>query len=272
MTDESTMSRRRFPPSPRSGRPAEERGDSVEDRSDSAGDRSSAGALPASSTRAGRFVPAALILLSAVPIVMGAVRLNELTGGAAITPENARFFAVPLPVVTHILCVSLYCVLGAFQFAPGLRRRRPGLHRAAGWLLVPCGLAAALTGLWMTLFYPRPVGDGDLLTAFRLVFGTAMTVSIVLGLAAIRRRDIARHRAWMTRGYAIGLGAGTQVLTQLLWFLFLGFGSVPGEFARALLVGAGWVINLAVAEWFLRRRPIRSSRTPVGSSGTRLSS
>ena len=41
-----------------------------------------------------------------------------------------------------------------------------------------------------------------------------MALAIVLGLAAIRRRDIARHRAWMIRGYAIGLGAGTQALTH----------------------------------------------------------
>ncbi|MFI6455568.1 DUF2306 domain-containing protein [Streptosporangium amethystogenes] len=245
MTDESTTRRLPAPRSPRSGRPA--------------ADRNSAGTSPAASaTRAGWLVPAALILLSAVPMAAGAVRLNELVGGAAITPENARFFAVPVPVVAHIFCVSLYSVLGAFQFAPRFRRRRPAWHRVAGRVLIPCGLVAALTGLWMSLFYPRPVGDGDLLTGFRLVFGTAMVVSILLGLAAIRRRDVARHRAWMIRGYAIGLGAGTQALTHLFWFLFFG---APGEFPRALLVAAGWVINLAVAEWFIRRRPLNSPGT-----------
>ncbi|MGW0592347.1 DUF2306 domain-containing protein [Streptosporangium sp. NPDC002607] len=200
-------------------------------------------------------MPAALVVLSAVPMAAGAVRLTELTGGAEITSENARFFAAPLPVVLHILSVGLYSILGAFQFAPGFRRRRPAWHRVAGRVLVPSGLVAALSGLWMTLFYPRPVGDGDLLAGFRLVFGSAMVLAIVLGFAAIRRRDVARHRAWMIRGYAIGLGAGTQVLTHLFWFLFLG---TPGEFPRALLVGAGWVINLAVAEWFIRRRPPRT--------------
>jgi hypothetical protein len=33
-----------------------------------------------------------------------------------------------------------------------------------------------------------------------------MVLSIILGFAAIRRRDIIGHRAWMMRGYAIGLG------------------------------------------------------------------
>lgn len=120
----------------------------------------------------------------------------------------------------------------------------------AGRILVVCGLVAALSGLWMTVFYPRPEGDGDLLAVFRLVFGTAMAVSLVLGFAAIRRRDFRRHRAWMIRAYAIGVAAGTQAFTQLPWMLLVG---PPGEIPRALLVAAGWVINLAVAEWIIRR-------------------
>lgn len=202
-----------------------------------------------STTRARWALPTALLVLSAVPVAAGSLRLAELTGGAEITPENARFFASPAPVVLHIVSVSLYSILGAFQFVDGFRRRRPGWHRAAGRLLVLCGLAAALSGLWMTLFYPQPPGVGDLLTGFRLVFGSAMALSIVLGFAAIRRRDVAQHRAWMIRGYAIGLGAGTQVLTHLPWVLILG---VPGELSRALLMGAGWAINLAVAERIIR--------------------
>ena len=40
-----------------------------------------------------------LILLSAIPLAGGAFRLNQLASGAEITPDNARFFASPLPVV-----------------------------------------------------------------------------------------------------------------------------------------------------------------------------
>lgn len=196
-------------------------------------------------------VPAGLVLLSLVPVVAGAVRVTELSGGAALTPENARFVTSPVPVVVHIVGASLYCLLGAFQFVPGLRRRRPGWHRTAGRVLVPFGLAAALSGLWMTVFYARPPADDLLLTPIRLVFGTAMAACLVLGVAAIRRRDIPRHRAWMARGYAIGLGAGTQVFTHLPWVLLLG---APDETTRAVLMGAGWVINLAVAELVILRR------------------
>jgi hypothetical protein len=95
--------------------------------------------------RAGWVRPAALVALSAIPVAAGAVRIAELARGAEITPVNARFFAAPVPVVLHILSVSLFCVLGAFQFAPAIRRQRPHWHRAAGRLLVSCGVAGGLS-------------------------------------------------------------------------------------------------------------------------------
>lgn len=208
---------------------------------------------------------ATLLVLSAIPLAAGAFRLTQLAGGAAITPANARFFAAPLPVVVHIVSASVYALLGAFQFAPRLRWRWPGWHRAAGRLLVGCGLLVGLSGLWMTLFYPGANGTGGLLYALRLLFGSAMVVSIVLGFTTIRHGDVRGHRAWMLRGYAIGLGAGTQALTLMAGELIAG---PPSERSRALLMGAGWMINLAVAEWAIRKqRPIpRSSASLFGGN------
>lgn len=195
-------------------------------------------------------MPAGLLALSVVPVLAGTFRLSQLVGGTAITPENARFFAAPLPVVLHIVGATVFCVLGALQFSAGFRRRRPDWHRVAGHTSVPCGLVAALSGLWMTQFYPVVAGDGPILYAMRLLVGSAMVLFITLGFAAARRRDVRCHRAWMMRGYAFGLGAGTQVLTHLPWFLFPG---IRGELTRALLMGAGWIINVALVEWVLLR-------------------
>ena len=186
-------------------------------------------------------VPAALILLSIIPLIFGVVR-----------------FASPLPVILHIVGAGVYALLGAFQFVSRLWRRGTGWHRWAGRLLVPCGLIVGLSGLWMTHFYPRPEGASDLLYVLRLLFGSAMVLSIVLGYAAIRRQDILQHRAWMTRGYAIGLGAGTQVLTGMVGELIAG---PPNELGNALLMGAVWVINLALAEWIIRKRTANRART-----------
>jgi len=196
-------------------------------------------------------IPAALLFLSLVPVLAGSARIVELTSGAEITPDNARFFASPIPVLVHIVSVTLYSLLGAFQFAPSFRRHKTGWHRKAGRILVPSGLAAALSGLWMTQFYPWPEYDGVWLYGLRLIFGTTMLVALALGYLATRRRDFARHGMWMIRAYAIGLGAGTQVFTHLPWILFP---SIHGELARTVMMGAGWVINLFVAEWIIRKQ------------------
>jgi uncharacterized membrane protein len=208
--------------------------------------------------------PGGLLLLAAIPLLAGAIRLVTLAVGVEVTPENARFFTSPLPVVLHIVAASLYLVLGAFQFVPAIRRRAPGWHRRVGRVLVGAGIVAALAGLWMTQFYPLPPTDGALLYGFRLVFGSAMIASIVIGFVAIRRREIARHRAWMMRGYAIGLGAGTQAFVLLTAQLVAGNPSVDG---RALLMGGAWALNLAVAEWLIRGRPL-----PIGMGARRARS
>jgi uncharacterized membrane protein len=193
-------------------------------------------------------VPFGLIVLSLIPVAAGAARLGQLAGGAAVTPDNARFVAVPAPVVVHIVSATIFCLIGAFQFVPSLRRN--AWHRRAGRLLVPFGLAAAVSGLWMAVYYDLPAHDNALLEAFRLLFGTLMIASLVLGVTSIMRRDVVQHRVWMMRGYAIGIGAGTQAVLILPWVL--AFGN-PIPTVRALLMGAAWVINLAVVEFVVRR-------------------
>ena len=51
----------------------------------------------------------------------------------------------------------------------------------AGRVLVMLGLAVAFTALWMTQFYPRHSGTGELAYLFRLAFGSGMAACIVLG-------------------------------------------------------------------------------------------
>ena len=208
--------------------------------------------IPAATSRVpGWLIPTGLIALSLVPVIAGAVRFTSVVGGAAVTPDNARFMHSPVPIVAHVVGAVVFSVLGAFQFVPGLRRRHPRYHRVAGRILVPCGLMAALSGLWMTVFYDVPPGDRGLLLILRLFFGSAMAMAIVLAFLAIRRGEVSRHRAWMMRGYAIGVGAGTQAVTLLPVTLLIG---APVGVVRALALGAGWVLNLAVAEWIIRRQ------------------
>ncbi|MGR0220833.1 DUF2306 domain-containing protein [Agromyces sp. ZXT2-6] len=203
--------------------------------------------------------PAGLIALSLVPIAAGAFRLTDLAVGTTVTPENARFFDSPIPVAVHIVASIVFLVLGALQFAPSLRRRR--WHRVAGRIVAPAGLLSAGSAVWMTLFYAMPAVNGPALFVMRLGFGTAMAAALVVAFAAIRRGDVPTHTAWMTRAYAIGLGAGTQVFTFLPWTLVFG---APDQVVHSVLMGAGWVINLAVAEVVIRRRTGRAARRGPG--------
>jgi len=197
------------------------------------------------------WVPAGLLFLGVLPLLGGVVRLTELLGGAAITPSNARFFADPLPVVLHVLSSGLYFLVGAFQFSTRIRNRHPEWHRAAGRILVPAGLISAATGMWMAVAYPPVFGDGAALTIIRLVVGGGMCMFICLGVAAIRRRAFVEHRAWMMRAYALGIAAGTQPLTLGVVFLLLG---AFNDAKYTLGMAAGWLANIVVAEWLIRRR------------------
>lgn len=203
-------------------------------------------------------IPAGLVVLALVPTLAGAVRVAELAGDPMVTPANARFVAEPLPVMLHVVGAVIYALLGAFQFAPGFRRRHRRWHRMAGGLLIPAGFLVAGTGLWMTATFPWAVGDGLAVYLERLLFGTMMLVSLILGLDAIRRRAFADHGAWMVRAYAIGMGAGTQVLTHLPWAVLMD--APPDGAPRAVMMGLGWVLNLVVAEWVIRRGTVQSRR------------
>jgi hypothetical protein len=82
----------------------------------------------------------------------------------------------------------------------------------------------------------------------------------VLGFTAIRRHDVATHRAWVIRAYALALAAGTQAFTE-----GIGEGTFgTSDLSTALSVSSGWVINAAVAEWVIRRPSIIRVRR-VGS-------
>jgi uncharacterized membrane protein len=196
-------------------------------------------------------VPAALILLALLPVFSGVARVLELGTNATITPENQRFFAAPLPIIAHSLGGIVFLILGALQFSPKLRRPKPSWHKMAGRLLIPSGLVVALSGMWMAQFNALPEYDGVLVYATRMLSSAWLMLTIVLGALAIYQRDFTNHAVWMIRAYAIGAGGGTQVLTAAPLLLF--FPQYLNDPNRAIGLGAGWLINIVVAEWAIRR-------------------
>lgn len=207
-------------------------------------------------------VPLALVALSIIPLVSGSLRLVELGGGPQVLPENVRISDSPAPLVVHVVGAFAFALLGALQLARRFRQRHLTWHRRVGRVLVVAGLGVALSGMWMTVFYSGAPG-GPLLWTVRLVVSGVMGTALVLGFAAIRRRDVPAHRAWMIRAYALGLGAGTQVFTQ-------GFGEAlfgRSDLSTGASISVAWLFNAAVAEWAIRRsaRPRRRTEQRVSA-------
>jgi len=208
---------------------------------------------------AGWRVPAALLLLGSLPILTGAASLigmmQGLGGEAAPGAEPNHYLVQPVPIVAHILAGSLVSILGPLQLLPGLRVRRPGVHRAVGRAFVAAGLVAAATALWMSATFPLIAGGVTL--AANLAFGVALPASLLLAVQAIRAGRVAWHRAWTLRAYAIGLGVATQRLLLVPWFLVAG---IPGDPWLGLSLWGCWLLNLAVAEVAIRRGRAAPSR------------
>jgi hypothetical protein len=194
---------------------------------------------------------ALLFLFSFIPALVGLLRIPELVGGPAIIPPNPRAVIDPAPIALHILGSSVFCLAGALQFLPSLRRDRPALHRTLGRVVAAAGCVSALTGLWMTVTYAFPAAlQGQLLYWARVTLSLAMVALIAWAIVAIRARRPTAHRAAMIRAYAIGQGASTQ--TMLLLMAMIALGSEPLGLARDIVMVGAWVINIAVAGLLVR--------------------
>ena len=194
-----------------------------------------------------------LLVLSFVPVVGGTFRLAELGLGNTIEflPINPRIESAPIPVIFHLVSSIAYCILGAFQFLPTLRKNHPLWHRVAGRLLVCAGVVSALSGLWMTHFYAFPAQlQGTLLYVVRVIVSVAMVIFIGVAVSSILKKRVIKHQAFMIRAYALGQGAGTQVLITLPWLLSVG---EPEGFTREILMSAAWLVNIAVGEWVINK-------------------
>ncbi len=205
-----------------------------------------------------------ILIYSSVPSLGGALRVLELLGGPAVMPENPRAIAFPLPIIVHALGSLLFCLLGALQFVPGMRRRHPGVHRMMGMTVMTAGCLSAMTGLWMTHVFVFP-GElqGVLLYWVRIGLGFSMIALIAWAFVAIRSGKIASHAGAMLRAYAIGQGASTQAVLGIAWIV--AFGTEVMGLWRDILMVSAWCINLFVAQLLINRL------SAYGARGTQAS-
>ena len=163
----------------------------------------------------------------------------------------------------HIVAAGIALVIGPFQFWRWLRRRHPRVHR---WMGRTYLLAIAVAGLGGIAIAPLSQAGLTGLFGFSAL-GVLWLVTGWRAYRAIRRRDVASHRAWMIRNFALTYAAVTLRLGTLVLILVqvpftAGKFEFEAAFANAYVAMAfmAWLPNLVFAEWLIRRRGLPSYR------------
>ena len=199
-------------------------------------------------------VAIAVVALVATPVLLYPY-LGLDRGRSRIPVTTDLHYAV---LVAHVLTASFAMLVGVLQLIPRVRARR-AVHRRLGRVFLVVGLVAfALTGIPLALSTP----DGDVTRYGVLVPAVGWPVCASLGWLAIRDRRVIAHREWMIRTYALTFFAMTaRLVVPVLLAVQMPFQSDRSPVAvRELVEGtipygqwAGWIIDLAVAEYVIRR-------------------
>ncbi|MBB2923991.1 DUF2306 domain-containing protein [Cellulomonas cellasea] len=206
---------------------------------------------------------AAIALVSVVLYASGSLAaLAEEGVGLASTYAGAPGF-FRLALYAHIGSASLALASGPAQFSARLRRRFPRGHRVVGRTYLGSVALGALTGLLIL-----PVNSAGWAGVFG--FGALASLWGWTGWNAyrsIRAGDVAGHRSWVFRNYALTFAAVTlRLWTVALVALSTALGGVGADpealFQDAYLATPFlcWLPNLLVAERLVRRRGLPSYR------------
>lgn len=176
--------------------------------------------------------------------------------GALVHPDMRAVFEANRPALFgHVFGAVVALAVGPFQLSARLRARRVALHRWLGRLYLGVGvLVGGAAGLYLApLAFGGPVA--------RIGFGALAVAWLGTGLRAylaIRARDVASHRRWIVRNFALTFAA----VTLRIYLPVSAAAGIPFEAAYPIIAWVCWVPNAVVAEGLLRwRASIPTPRT-----------
>jgi uncharacterized membrane protein len=207
-----------------------------------------------------RPIPLVLFLAfgTAIPVLNALVQVVQIPTGT-YPVDSARLAIAPVAWFAHVLAGAAFGITGPFQFVRALRHRFGALHRVTGRIFVLSGAILGLSGLSLlaqVTSVRTPLAD-----VARGLFGLALLIALAVGMAAIRDRDVQRHRAWMVRAYAVGMGLGAVAL--VFFPIYIVTGQPPTGLASDILFVASWILTIAFAEVVLRHSFRSTPRVPT---------
>ena len=153
-----------------------------------------------------------------------------------------------LSFYTHVFTSCLVLVAGFTQFAPRLLVRRPGIHRAMGWVYLVVVTTISGPAAFVMALYAN--GGMAARASFSLLSVGWVSSTLCAGYFAVRRR-FALHGAFMFRSYALTLSAIT--LRGYTYLIDLTTLPITPRETYILTAWLSWVPNLLVAELLIRR-------------------
>lgn len=155
-------------------------------------------------------------------------------------------------------------ILGPLQFSQTIRARHLRWHRWSGRLFVVCALIIGISALVMS-FTMQSIG-GVNQAAATILFGTFFLFALGKAFLHIRRREVALHREWMMRAFAIGLAVATIRPIIGIFFATSRFsGLTPYQFFGTAF-WIGFVLQLMAAEAWIHATQGQSSADPLTAS------
>jgi uncharacterized membrane protein len=173
--------------------------------------------------------------------------------------------------LVHILPGLLFILLAPFQFSASFRSRHLKAHRATGRVFIVCGTIVGTTALVMSFAMPAIGGINQ--AAATTLFSALFLFALAKAYIHIRCHEIALHREWMIRAYAIGLAVTTiRPIVGIFFATSRLSGLAPREFFGAAF-WIGFTIHLIAAESWIRTHPRYQRLTPrTGVAGTEATS
>jgi uncharacterized membrane protein len=169
-----------------------------------------------------------------------------------------RFADNAVVTVLHVVTGAAFLTLGVLQFSSPIRNRHLRFHRRSGYFLTGLAFLAGITGLWLGVVKPYSATERAPSAAAGAMFLVAPAIAVV----AVRRGEIARHREWMIRFFAVGVGI---VVIRLVGPVIIWLSSpVPFRDIVGLTFWVGWLVSVVVGEaWIRSTRADNRGNAPV---------
>jgi uncharacterized membrane protein YozB (DUF420 family) len=150
-------------------------------------------------------------------------------------------------LILHVTAGTLALTTGLVQVYLGLSGRTRGLHRMVGRVY----LLAVLLGVSASAYLAATIPAGSpVYTSGLIGLGIAWFTTTFMGYRCVIRGDVAGHRAWMLRSYAVTFGF---VTLRVIVAIIAGLGLMSEDDANSPAAWLCWVVPLAVLEIGYRR-------------------